>query len=732
MAYKRSRATYEADLQARQSPYVSYGTALPPLDPDVRDDGSYVPIWKQEVTDERGRKRLHGAFTGGFSAGYFNTVGSKEGWTPASFVSSRTKRAQDAPASHQQRLEDLMDEEDRADAAEAQRVQTSGAFAGLGSTADDVGRRGTWLDVFKTEGETMGVKLLRRMGWRDGQGVGPKIRRRARVEDDNGPAADDDGGEDHWFAPENTPMMTLSKKNDQKGLGYAGEARMEVEGVRQEEADDDEEQMFSAMPERGKKKQSNGKARGGFGVGILNDTGSDDEDPYEIGPRISYNKVVGGAKKKKKDPKSLDKPGATTKSPKSLVGSKHVFVSKRSTSANAGFRKCHDGRLPLEGFVLSSDADALSSVIKQDKRYPPPEIPKDWKSSKQPAASGPVVDYQSTADAAKASSLDPKSRAALLGEAPLPGKSVFDFLSPAARNRIASASGKDNLPAGRSESAPAGFEVSDDDRRRQIRDIIPALDKDVAIKALGRGVGGWMPYAEDESKRARYRSFLENKAGRRTGLPERPLGASMDDWMKELREFSHAAQIFKPMSGMMASRFTSASSSTPPPPRPDAANDPTAASSTSSSAEDLLRKPAPKVEDPAEAAAKVGMFGPMTRSMQQFHPTRLLCKRFNVRPPVHVQPDPESTSTGEPTTTTTASATSTALPTKSLELVSKAVVQDMLRESDIAGGGPASSVSITTRPAAVVVDVERNQALEAERPGEAVFKAIFGSDDEDD
>lgn len=31
------------------------------------------------VTDERGRRRFHGAFTGGFSAGYFNTVGSKEG-----------------------------------------------------------------------------------------------------------------------------------------------------------------------------------------------------------------------------------------------------------------------------------------------------------------------------------------------------------------------------------------------------------------------------------------------------------------------------------------------------------------------------------------------------------------------------------------------------------------------------------------------------------------------------
>ena len=31
------------------------------------------------VKDENGRRRFHGAFTGGFSAGYWNTVGSKEG-----------------------------------------------------------------------------------------------------------------------------------------------------------------------------------------------------------------------------------------------------------------------------------------------------------------------------------------------------------------------------------------------------------------------------------------------------------------------------------------------------------------------------------------------------------------------------------------------------------------------------------------------------------------------------
>jgi G patch domain-containing protein 1 len=33
----------------------------------------------QVVKDKQGRRRFHGAFTGGFSAGFFNTVGSKEG-----------------------------------------------------------------------------------------------------------------------------------------------------------------------------------------------------------------------------------------------------------------------------------------------------------------------------------------------------------------------------------------------------------------------------------------------------------------------------------------------------------------------------------------------------------------------------------------------------------------------------------------------------------------------------
>uniref|UniRef100_A0A8C9EJB3 G patch domain-containing protein n=1 Tax=Pavo cristatus TaxID=9049 RepID=A0A8C9EJB3_PAVCR len=67
-----------------------------------------VPLQEQTVKDAKGRyQRFHGAFTGGFSAGYFNTVGTKEGWTPSAFISSRQKRADRTVLGP----EDFMDEE---------------------------------------------------------------------------------------------------------------------------------------------------------------------------------------------------------------------------------------------------------------------------------------------------------------------------------------------------------------------------------------------------------------------------------------------------------------------------------------------------------------------------------------------------------------------------------------------------------------------------------------------
>ena len=64
-------------------------------------------IQEQIATDKQGRRRFHGAFTGGFSAGFYNSVGTLEGWKPSQFKSSREKKADFVT----QRPEDFMDEE---------------------------------------------------------------------------------------------------------------------------------------------------------------------------------------------------------------------------------------------------------------------------------------------------------------------------------------------------------------------------------------------------------------------------------------------------------------------------------------------------------------------------------------------------------------------------------------------------------------------------------------------
>ena len=749
MASKRSRATFEADLQAQESLFVVYGTPLPPLDESTRDDGSYVPVWKQQVTDEQGRKRLHGAFTGGFSAGYFNTVGSKEGWTPSTFVSSRTNRKKDA-ASAQQRPEDFMDDEDLADAEEARKLQTTDIFAGLGSVVDGGPNKEPFMDLVKFTGETMGVKLLKRMGWREGQGIGPKVMRKAKLEEDELLEVVDEqqsASETHLFAPDNSKMISYVRKKDRKGLGYDGgeglaKPETGTEGpksVRASGLEENEDSGLGTLKDTPKTKKTDRK--GGIGIGILNDTGSDEEDPYSMGPSISYNRVIGGDKKKKK---RLDA-GISSANP--LISSKPVFMSKKGAAkGDSSFRRCHDGRLPLDGFVLSSDRDPRSSIVSQDGKYPSPKIPEGWKSSKASssgASSLSVQDrHQSTAQIAAAAKLSPQSRAALLGEVQLPGKSVFDYLNPAARNRIASATNNPNLPPALGEADAK----SSDGPTKTLASLVPQLARETALTALGRGTAGWMPYAEDAGKRARYRAFLEIRAallpeGR---LPERAPGASNDDWVTEMNEFAHAAEIFKPMTGAMASRFTSSSSA------PKLASDNVRLEGATGRTEDtpLITQPTTKAKTPAEEAAAVGLYGPLTRSVENFYPSRLLCKRFNVKPPSHVQMDSNDDPSDGRVEGDSRDAKgpppnhSTALPHRHLELVGKKEMDELrisgggMQQSSRAFSGAeqekaAEREELGAKHSVVAIDPERNEALEKERPGDAVFRAIFGSDSED-
>nr|CAD7206140.1 unnamed protein product [Timema douglasi] len=129
-----------------------YGTPLDPLDEDALPRKKPFSLADQVVKDKQGRQRFHGAFTGGFSAGFFNSVGSLEGWAPATFKSSRSERA---AKSNAPRPEDFMDEEDMEEFGIAPRV--------LRAHSDYTERGGKRERAVVSEGPIPGEPVLRHL-----------------------------------------------------------------------------------------------------------------------------------------------------------------------------------------------------------------------------------------------------------------------------------------------------------------------------------------------------------------------------------------------------------------------------------------------------------------------------------------------------------------------------------------------------------------------------------------
>ncbi|CAH8355096.1 unnamed protein product [Eruca vesicaria subsp. sativa] len=276
-----------------------------------------LPAWKQEVTDEEGRRRFHGAFTGGYSAGYYNTVGSKEGWAPQSFTSSRKNRA----GARQQSISDFLDEDEKAE-FEGQSLSASSQFDTFGFTAAEHSRKQAEKEQHERPSaipgpvhdeliapapESIGVKLLLKMGWRRGHSIkdvraSSDARREARKAflafsaDENTKESSDSQvleteaetslgpqfSEDIKFS-ETTPVYVLNPKQDLHGLGYdpfkhAPEFR------------ENKRSRLSASKEAGYRKPlsmkeslfgpKSGKLAPGFGIGALEELDVEDEDVY--------------------------------------------------------------------------------------------------------------------------------------------------------------------------------------------------------------------------------------------------------------------------------------------------------------------------------------------------------------------------------------------------------------------------------------------------------------------
>ncbi|KAM9493532.1 G patch domain-containing protein 1 isoform 1-T3 [Clarias gariepinus] len=629
--------------------FVTYGTPLEPLEEDepIRKP---VPVQDQTVKDEKGRyKRFHGAFTGGFSAGYFNTVGSKEGWTPSTFVSSRNQKAE----KNNVRPEDFMDEEDFNEHGIApQQIITTEDFAsGRTDQIRDKARAISALsapipgdtlleELIAPARSSIGVELLRKMGWKDGQGVGPRLKRR-QCKQDTGvklygcalPPIASEESEDDEFAPENVTFapkdvtpVDFTPKDDVHGLGYRGlDPLQALRGgsgaahINLFTLDSDRTTGLFGDRKAGQRRKG-GISGQAFGVGAMEE---EDDDIYHRDAMSNYDVVLGG-----------EEPGD------GLYGwtaPQQYRQKKKDSRRDAEYV----GKI-LEGFTIAS-IPAEAKIV-----FPPPVLPRDYRPVHY---FRPVVDTSSVsplvAQALQTSrgqlsqnapqqsrhTLDSSQRRELLGETSLQGpRSVFELLDSKDRERLteirkSTEEKRSTLGAFKerfqSSTTPPDFLTQHQVPKAQAEIQLQPRASDVAQQALSvwssptaQTSQTFRPFEKNSSKQARYDRFISQlRQGNKDSL-ELSLDPTMTEWERgrERDEFMRAAVLYKPSNSSLSSRFTRAKEE------------------DDTDSVEVTRDQEGDVND-KQAAVKMKMFGKLTRDTMEWHPDKLLCKRFNVPEP---------------------------------------------------------------------------------------------------
>ena len=489
---------------------------------------------------------------------------------------------------------------------------------------------------------------MRIMGWREGQGVGPLKSKKVDLNDTEICPYH----EGYKYAPSASQLITIERKKDKFGLGYNG---IKSQSLRINENQDE-------------RKTNTGEPlgmRGGIGVGVLNEDGEDESDHYaSYTPRGGYDASIGPKLKQKKPAAShsvLFRPREKINEKTIQNASKHTFISQKKTAYNSLphpfkssskiLRKCHDGRLPLTGFSL-----AKREVNLQSDWFDPPEIPEGYIPS---------------------TNFSENFHRKVRTDQPLMPDDRGDILE------------EDKIPERQ------GLEKAESED-----DSLPSIEAHSAYLALN---GGFMPYGEDLPKRERYKMYLEAQAGVTKEPLIPPEEIKRSQWRNELAEFALAAQIFKPMGRMMASRFTSSTDVS------------TQQTSVVDGYDTGITAKKEKEQEPALLAAQMNMFGHLTRTISEFYPAKLLCKRFGVNPPTNMG----SVELAYSGYSETAPASAHGKPSTN-NRVGQGEVHGVVQ------GGKNDENSIFAKSNLVEIHSDINLALEKERPEDDLFAAIFG------
>lgn len=584
-----------------------YGT---PLEPYEEDEVPTKKMYQQQQTDQhavddQGRRRFHGAFTGGFSAGYFNSVGTPEGWTPTSFRSTRSEKANKLA----QRPEDFMDEEDRGEFGIAPKlIQTQSDFTTQKRTHKrffdgPIPGEPVLEQLLRPVHETVAVRILQAMGWRAGQGAGerqtskqkkkakeahtvygcylpPELQQNTQAEEENS-SSESEFEYETLFAPDDYEPYILKRKNDVFGLGYSGLSRHSVLGNLVGEYDKGQSTSHLVMKDKGKKVSIRGQA---FGVGALED---DDEDIYCREDMTHYDYTIGGPEEELKKPK----------------------------------QKFHN---IIEGFVPS--AQKLPSL----PSYPPPSIPKGY----MPCPAGTRRSrFEPTTDKPRDQGLGrheltAEARGNLLGESPIPPPK--EPSEPSAIDPIAKLLGR-NVNFVSTEPKNNNLNISTSEQLiTTSQPITTSMPDYIPISTDNKTeYNTFKPFASNLEKQLRYEKYLQDGDAGRV-LKGDGCMDKLSEWERnrELMEFEQAAKLYKPLSGAMGDRFTHGK-------EPDEALNPLVVVARSK------QNRGPATKEQIDAASK-GLFGAPTRTTEEWRPLALVCKRFNVPDPFIMKDTPKT------------------------------------------------------------------------------------------
>ncbi|XP_067643524.1 G patch domain-containing protein 1 homolog [Eurosta solidaginis] len=626
-----------------EASFHRFGTTLPELDEETIPAKKPIRIEDQIVTDENGKRRFHGAFTGGFSAGYWNTVGSQEGWTPATFKSSRSEKTAQLL---QQRPDDFMDDEDRGEFGIApQRLQTRSEYATFEPepsrkrklmipSVGPIPGQPVLEQLFTPRDLKIGERILKSMGWRVGQGIGPRQTRkekqiaRARnrremyvmqqygyqpntpIPQSPGHSDDADGEVESsdeemdklTFAPDDYEPYVCAAKKDRFGLGYKGSlSRDPVLSAASSRHINLFEPSVEALGKNNKKISFNGQA---FGVGALEE---EDDDIYAKDDMSRYDFSLEDNKPKKKK----------------------IIREQQNQLIVAGFSAC---KMPAQ--IKKPENPTIPSDF----------VPRNWAERRSrfqpidPKKAEELETYFKEVEFSK-NRLNPDERAELLGEAkridepPTASTGNLDLHAQQQQNnqklhssqqatpQIRVTGGDNKLP----EKARLMMKcVEQEDRftcgeynktheTHNTSDACNDMMKHVheRSKQFNSMPSMFKPFLHDDQKQGRYEEFLlaELKTEEEiTRFLNRIQPIHLSEWDREMekKEFIQASKIFRPLEGLMSQRFVSESS--------------IKAECT----------PAIQSETPSGTAPKKIK---IERSKTIWKPSSLLCKRYNIAEP---------------------------------------------------------------------------------------------------